>query len=269
MSELISRIEHLETSNKRLQIAVYCFPALAVVAMLLGAKNSSSPPDGKFRNLTAEKIVVGGFDGKPSVVLTAENANGLDLAMVHIIGGDGDTRASLGHVDGRMTKFVIYGADGAKTELRASEKAGGTSIELTPAGSKESSIELKTDRDGGAGGLRVKSPETGKWARVVYNGSGAFVDSDNGAEVKPAGYELTNDEPVEDSLEADRPDKNPAAIAKKAKEEQNEKNATAILRAAGRFIKNGNREHGRGMLTDLINKYPDTKAAAEASKLLK
>jgi TolA-binding protein len=104
---------------------------------------------------------------------------------------------------------------------------------------------------------------------VVYNGSGAFVDSDKGAEVKPASYELTNDEPEEDSPEADMPDKNPAAIAKKAKEEQNEKDATARLRAAERFIKNGNREHARGMLIDLVNKYPDTKAAAEASKLLK
>ena len=282
MSDVTARIERLEKSNSRLRVAAYGFPAVTALTLLLGAGDSNPPLDAKFRYVTAEKIVVGGVDGKPGIVLTAEKANGLDLAMVHIIGGNGDMRASLGHIGGKLTKLVIYGADGAKTELRASDKSGGTSIELTPAGSKESSIELKTDRAGGAGGLRVKSPETGKWARVVYNASGAFVDSVSDAEgdIKPAAYEVMNDESQESPLDADLPiadvpvadgpaTKTEAALARQAKEEQNEKYAASKLRAAKRFLDNGNRTSGRGMLTDLISKYPNTAAAAEASKLLK
>lgn len=72
-----------------------------------------------------------------------------------------------------------------------------------------------------------------------------------------------------DKAREDRQRENDKARAEKEAAVKNEKSAEGKLKLARIFLKDGKRDKYRATLKEVVEKYPDTKAAAEAKDLLK
>ena len=275
--EVNERLDRLEKQNRRLMVMAYGFPALVGVVMLLGAgdERDGNLPTGKFSTIYCDDLTVGSRGG-PNINLHADK----DGAGLTILDATLEIRTMLNFNSETGSYFDLDSASGANIMMRTKDKDGdGTRrgdavMVLRSPGDNKASITILASEAECAGAVMMKSPKTGKWSRVGYNKNGAFSDNNAPKAVGDDAKDIPDDaeKPTAERDKADGDKKAKAAadaVTEKLEAEQNERVAVAKLRTAEAFLKSGNRAAYRGTLKELVEKYPNTKAAEKARKALK
>ena len=247
------RLGKLERSHRNLRVACLGLLSLIAGAVLLGAAPSESVQDGKFNKLFVKQLIVGsGSDGEAVIVLSA----GSEGANISMVDSNKKDRIKLGFHEGGESGLEVMAKNGAVLSAGVSENGNSACLVMGPS---ESMANTAICTQPGIAILALKSPKGS--AEILFSALGDYVLST-----------LPNQTATE-QLKAD-PQEPPkvaeaATPAADVKAEHDEKAADGKLRLAESLLTSGDRIGYRNTLKDLIEKYPDTKAAQKARTALK